>query len=431
MNAVDPKDTFLAFRVDKGPYGYGSITATSAYSRTALELDKDQVWVDLNKQLGAGTFGDVFEAVFVDGPRKGTRAVAKRAKERRYSGQELPEHDPNNGGTFAAQAQQAWQQWCEVVYESAPGFLRVESDINTRCASLCPEVVAPFLGHVEQQGSQWLLWEHVGGVQTLEDILESCHEARSLKPLAHSLGVEFDEGDALNHRRLVNEAARQLLVCCCELQKAGIAHRDIKPQNIIVANHQILLIDFGAAAVMGAYPMIGYDWNEAPGDAKYCPPERFIDELQWTKYDIYCVGLVLLRMAMPPLLSDDGYNVFRQGFRASGWDIDGWFTRLILSDPALQTVQGKPRSELPDLGLPRGPRVKEYERLAQVSCLMHDGRLGGGEITLCALKEGLAALRNDHVDGLVWDLLHSMLQSEPSLRPTAEEALSWVGGGKK
>eukprot|EP00961_Rhodomonas_salina_P105570 1421268-Rhodomonas_salina.2 len=64
----------------------------------------------------------------------------------------------------------------------------------------------------------------------------------------------------------------------------------------------MLLIDFGSAAVMGDFPMIGYNYSEAPCDIKYCPPERFIDELEWTKYDIYCVALILLRVLMPPLL---------------------------------------------------------------------------------------------------------------------------------
>mmetsp|Transcript_1342 Transcript_1342/g.3044 ORF Transcript_1342/g.3044 Transcript_1342/m.3044 type:complete len:525 (+) Transcript_1342:177-1751(+) len=441
-----PKDTFLAFRVDKGPYGFGSITATLATNRTSLELAEDQVWVDLGKHLGGGTFGDVFEAVVVNGPRKGTRAVAKRAKAKRF-GQQLPPPGSDLVGTTAMQAQQAWQKevaWADIVYETAPGFLRVESAINERCASLCPAVVAPFLGAVEQQGECWVLWEHVGAVATLEEILQACADAGSLEPLARGLGVEVSDT-----RHVINEAATQLLVGCAELQKAGIAHRDIKPSNIIVANHQMLLIDFGAAAVMGAYPQIGYDWNEAPGDAQYCPPERFIDELQWPKYDVYCVALVLLRMLLPPLRSEEGYTRFRTGFRAAGFDIDTWFADLILADPELQTVQGKPRGELPGLGLPKAhrDRFREYERLAGLSSVMRAHESSDlerraqhwhlyppppqpqqPEFSLARLKDGLAAVRNDHVQGLVWDLIHGMLEQEPSLRPTAEEALRYLRG---
>jgi hypothetical protein len=45
------------------------------------------------------------------------------------------------------------------------------------CDCMLRQVVAPYLGTVEQQGSQWLLWEHVGAVQTLEHVLEKCHQA--------------------------------------------------------------------------------------------------------------------------------------------------------------------------------------------------------------------------------------------------------------
>mmetsp|Transcript_40315 Transcript_40315/g.95768 ORF Transcript_40315/g.95768 Transcript_40315/m.95768 type:complete len:509 (-) Transcript_40315:250-1776(-) len=421
--------------VDSEVKYFNSIASALSSSRAELALDKDEVWVDLGKHVGAGTYGDVFEAVIVDGPRKGTRAIAKRAKTKVFN-PELLAGGGEQKGTTAAQLQQAWHENDEYLWEAAPAFLKVESYINQRCAALCPKVMAPYLGTVEQQGSQWLLWEHVGAVQTLEHMLQTCAEAGSLKPLAMGLGVRsFEEGDPEHMRHVVNEAARQMLVCCTELQRAGIAHRDIKPANLLVAHHQMLLIDFGSAAVMGDFPMIGYNYSEAPCDIKYCPPERFIDELEWTKYDIYCVALILLRVLMPPLLQEGGYEQFRDAFQDVDNDIDAWFANLILQDPMIQTVQGKNRAELPDWGLPRlSDRIQEYERLADLSCELHyddeTGALSKAQLGLCALKEGLAALSNNHLDGLVWDLLHAMLEPEPSLRPRADEALQALGGDR-
>ena len=77
-----------------------------------------------------------------------------------------------------------------------------------------------------------------------------------------------------------------------------MAHRDIKPFNIFVSNGEIRLIDFGSAAAMGIRERVGYDYNKSPCDPRYAPPEQFIDEADWAKYDVYCVGLILVCIYM-------------------------------------------------------------------------------------------------------------------------------------
>ena len=39
-----------------------------------------------------------------------------------------------------------------------------------------------------------------------------------------------------------------------------------------------------------------YDWQKSPCDPRYAPPEQFIDDVHWAKYDLYCVGLILVSM---------------------------------------------------------------------------------------------------------------------------------------
>ena len=39
---------------------------------------------------------------------------------------------------------------------------------------------------------------------------------------------------------------------------------------------------------------IRYDWEKSPCDPRYAPPEQFIDDVHWAKYDLYCVGLILV-----------------------------------------------------------------------------------------------------------------------------------------
>eukprot|EP00961_Rhodomonas_salina_P073436 987146-Rhodomonas_salina.2 len=154
-----PKDTFLAFRVDKGPYGFGSITATLATNRTVALHARAQTARACNGMLACvflfrppspelrecgWTWGSILAAApsatssklslsvpsfplapslvrflraqswsallshverQVNGPRKGTRAVAKRAKAKRF-GQQLPPPGSDLVGTTAMQAQQ-------------------------------------------------------------------------------------------------------------------------------------------------------------------------------------------------------------------------------------------------------------------------------------------------------------------------------------
>eukprot|EP00961_Rhodomonas_salina_P195522 2639658-Rhodomonas_salina.1 len=89
----------------------------------------------------------------------------------------------------------------------------------------------------------------------------------------------------------------------------------------------------------GQAPYVGYDYNMAPCDADYCPPERFIDEAEWNKYDVYSCALVLLRVLMKPLLTGQQYRTFRDTLFSVDNDLDHFFSFLILSDPAVQAIR--------------------------------------------------------------------------------------------
>lgn len=76
----------------------------------------------------------------------------------------------------------------------------------------------------------------------------------------------------------------------------------MKPYNVLCTGGVLRLIDFGSAAAMGATERIGYDWHKSPCDPRYAPPEQFIDEEEWAKYDLYCVGLILVRTSVRAFL---------------------------------------------------------------------------------------------------------------------------------
>mmetsp|Transcript_51552 Transcript_51552/g.104941 ORF Transcript_51552/g.104941 Transcript_51552/m.104941 type:complete len:623 (-) Transcript_51552:406-2274(-) len=382
--------------------------------------------------LGGGTYGEVFHAVVSDGYEGSTLAVAKRAKDGSFDPDDPSHQDLDDEMPVAAMDSLDLERHLEMLdmHNKAFQYLQVEAFMNDLVKQLCPHVAAPYMGMVRRRGMRWLVWEYAGS-DSLQTLLNQCEQIGSLEPLATALHIEdFEDFDGDSLQRLINEVARQLLECCLALEFAGVAHRDVKPDNLIVTGGRLRLIDFGSAAAMGLKGMLGYDYRTAPCDPCYAPPEQFIDEVEWAKYDVYCVGLTLLRILFPPLHAEGGFAQFRQIFRASGHDIEAWFKDLILADPNMQTVQGRNRAELPDLGFPRqGERIREYERLAGLSCVMqYCDEHGTPPLSLCALKEGLAALSNDHVEGLVWDILHSILQPEPCLRPSASEALRQLSG---
>lgn len=374
-----------------------------------LALEAEHVSIDFNKRLGSGTYGDVFEASITAGPDKGMRVVVKRPRHS-DDAQDFSSEGVNKEGFIEGGADH--NAMCE-------SMLEVESYMGKKTSEACPQVVPRFLGDLSAHDSKWLVWEHVGS-ESLESLFQRASDAGSLKLVADALGVaDFEDGSWKSLATLVEEIARQLFECVWALENAGIAHRDIKPENVLVSpQKRLLLIDFGSAACMGEAPYVGYDYNMAPCDADYCPPERFIDEAEWNKYDVYSCALVLLRVLMKPLLTGQQYRTFRDTLFSVDNDLDHFFSFLILSDPAVQAIRAEP-----PFGLAPQDRIKEYERLAGLSCALEEAPLA--HMSLCLLHEGLTVLKNRF--GFRYETLQALLSQEPGDRPTAREALYSLG----
>ena len=88
--------------------------------------------------------------------------------------------------------------------------------------------------------------------------------------------------------------------------KAGLVHRDMKPENIMVADiagrrDTVKLVDFGIATILGERS------SRNAGTPYYMPPEGLMHGTIDGRYDIYSVGCVMYEMltGKPPYVSRD------------------------------------------------------------------------------------------------------------------------------
>lgn len=98
--------------------------------------------------------------------------------------------------------------------------------------------------------------------------------------------------------RLIGQAARALAAA----HAAGVVHRDIKPQNLMVRADGILkVLDFGLARRIvpdeNADPAIGTDPGTRVGTVMYMSPEQARGEPAGTASDIFSLGVVMYQLA--------------------------------------------------------------------------------------------------------------------------------------
>ncbi len=163
-----------------------------------------------------------------------------------------------------------------------PAFLyRFVNEARAAAALAHPNVVAVYdVGEIE--GLPFLVMEFVAG-ETLKDLL--CREGPLPPESVVQVGIQVAAALDAAHRR-------------------GLIHRDIKPQNILLApeaelgphsRFRVKLADFGIALALGA------DSATRPGvllgSAPYLAPELVRGESATPQSDIYALGVVLYEMS--------------------------------------------------------------------------------------------------------------------------------------
>ncbi|MHB2016545.1 MAG: serine/threonine-protein kinase [Candidatus Xenobia bacterium] len=129
---------------------------------------------------------------------------------------------------------------------------------------------------------------------------------------------------------------RQLLEALRVVHQAGIVHRDVNPDNIMVTpNGQLKLIDFGIARVGGSVLTFG---KVEMGTPLYMSPEHFNAPSTIPASDLYSLGIVFYEMLtghVPYELGGRAPALIRQVLKEERPDLRSFNANV---DPALAAV---------------------------------------------------------------------------------------------
>lgn len=157
--------------------------------------------------------------------------------------------------------------------------------------SLTSPYVVRILDYGQFEGQYYLVMEYVRG-RTLAQIIRE----RAPLPVEQALAW-----------------ARQICEALEAAWRAGIVHRDIKPQNIMITPQgQVKVMDFGIARV----PFLSTLTQTGAflGTPQYMSPEQVKDQPVDTRSDLYSLGIVLYEMltGRPPFDAESAWAVLRQ-----------------------------------------------------------------------------------------------------------------------
>jgi len=129
------------------------------------------------------------------------------------------------------------------------------------------------------------------------------------------MAMEWVEGRLLReilseNKRLPRERAVEIAIRVCEaleyIHGQGVAHRDLKPDNIMVDPQDcIKIVDFGLASQTGAPRLTFGKFSRLMGTPDYISPEQVEGKRGDGRSDIYSLGAILYEMltGAPPFVA--------------------------------------------------------------------------------------------------------------------------------
>ena len=170
------------------------------------------------------------------------------------------------------------------------GADRFEREVRIAAGLTHPNIL-PLFDSGEAGGFLFYAMPFVEG-ESLRRRLERTHEL----PIADAIAIARGVADALGHAH-----AR------------GFIHRDVKPENILLAGNHPLLADFGIARALGASTSGDVTQSgHVVGSPRYMSPEQAsADKLIDGRSDLYSLGCVLFEMLVgaPPYSGDNAMRL--------------------------------------------------------------------------------------------------------------------------
>lgn len=209
-------------------------------------------------------------------------------------------------------------------------------------------------------------------------------------------------GDALQEGTLgAREAARiglEVLGALEAAHAAGILHRDVKPDNVLLGRHdRVVLTDFGIAQIEGETNLT--DTGGFVGSPEYIAPERVLGQRPGPASDLWSLGVVLyaaaegvspFRRSNTPATLQSVLNATPAAPASASGPLADVITGLLQKDPARRPNAAQVRALLETAANPPAPAATQVVRFAEGS----QGSKGGirlGRKTLIGLGAAVVA----------------------------------------
>jgi serine/threonine protein kinase len=105
-----------------------------------------------------------------------------------------------------------------------------------------------------------------------------------------------EAGGLAGHYRVSLGYIHQLLQIIAQYHEAGVFHKDIKPDNLIINGERIYLVDIGLMTPLGSMSQLtthGTEYFRDPEMVRLALEGREVREVDAAKFDVYSIGAVL------------------------------------------------------------------------------------------------------------------------------------------